>query len=253
MGEDFRNRIICGDALEEMRKMPDGSFDVVITSPPYNLRNSSGSSLKGAGRSCKWKNAALSKGYDGYSDDMPEDEYIAWQRECLEEMYRLVPDTGAVFYNHKWRVQKGLMQDRREIVEGFPVRQVIIWQRAGGMNFNDGYFVPTYEVIYLIPKPKFCLRKGKNGYGDVWKINQEHSNSHPAPFPEELPRRILDATGARTVLDPFSGSGTTCAAAKRMGVEYTGIDKSEEYCASAEERIKAIGCSASLDDFKDMT
>ena len=65
-------------------------------------------------------------------------------------MMRVLKPTGAIFYNHKWRIQKGLLQDRADIVNDFPVRQIIIWQRAGGINFNPGYFLPTYEVIYLI-------------------------------------------------------------------------------------------------------
>src|SRR5260364_404403 len=76
-------------------------------------------------------------------------EYVAWQRACLIEMLRLLPEHGAIFYNHKWRVQDGLLQDRHDIVGQFPVRQIIIWRRKGGINFNAGYFLPTYEVIYL--------------------------------------------------------------------------------------------------------
>jgi site-specific DNA-methyltransferase (adenine-specific) len=72
-------------------------------------------------------------------------------------MMRLIPNTGAIFYNHKWHVQNGVLQDRQNIVAGFPVRQIIIWQRKGGLNFNPGYFVPTYEVIYLIAKKTFAL------------------------------------------------------------------------------------------------
>ena len=83
---------------------------------------------------------------------MPHEEYVQWQRACLTEMMRLIPDTGAIFYNHKWRTQNKLLQTRNDIVDGFPVRQIIIWQRAGGHNFNNQYFVPTYEVIYLICK-----------------------------------------------------------------------------------------------------
>ena len=60
---------------------------------------------------------------------MPYDQYVEWQRECLRAMYRLLTDNGAIFYNHKWQIQAGLLQDRREIVEGFPVRQIIIWRR----------------------------------------------------------------------------------------------------------------------------
>ncbi len=67
---------------------------------------------------------------------MPHDEYVAWQRACLSECMRVIKDDGAIFYNHKWRVQAGLLQDRSDIVAGFPVRQIIIWKRKGGINFN---------------------------------------------------------------------------------------------------------------------
>ncbi len=119
---------------------------------------------------------------------MPHADYVVWQRRCLTEMMRLIPDTGAIFYNHKWRVQNGVLQDRQDIVSGFPVRQVIIWQRKGGLNFNPGYFVPTYEVIYLIAKKGFCLAPKANGAGDVWSFTQEMNNDHPAAFPRERPR-----------------------------------------------------------------
>ena len=114
------------------------------------------------GRGGKWANADLIKGYKDHADNMPYDEYIAWQRAALKEMLRVTKDDGAIFYNHKWRVQNGLIQDRHEILDGFPVRQIIIWKRKGGINFNPGYFLPTYEVIYLIAKPKFKLAKGAN-------------------------------------------------------------------------------------------
>lgn len=96
----------------------------------------------------------LIKGYATYDDNMPYEQYCKWQKECLQEMFRLIKDTGAIFYNHKWRVQDGLIQDRREIVQDFPIRQIIIWRRKGGINFNARYFLPTYEVIYLIAKWK---------------------------------------------------------------------------------------------------
>jgi site-specific DNA-methyltransferase (adenine-specific) len=114
---------------------------------------------------------------------MPHEKYVAWQRECLTEMLRLIKDTGAIFYNHKWRVQDGLIQDRQDIVTGFLVRQIIIWRRKGGINFNPGYFLPTYEVIYLIAKPKFKLVPKANAVGDVWEFTQEMNSDHPAPFP----------------------------------------------------------------------
>src|SRR3990167_1402409 len=154
--DSFINQVLCGDVLEVLRRLPDAAADLVVTSPPYNLKNSTGNGMKD-GRGGKWANAALQKGYSHHDDCMPHDDYVRWQRDCLKELMRIIPEYGAIFYNHKWRVQNGVLQDRQDIMSGFPVRQIIIWRRKGGFNFNPGYFVPTYEVIYLIAKPKFKI------------------------------------------------------------------------------------------------
>ena len=221
-----------------MRQIPHNSIDLVITSPPYNLKNSTGNGMKN-GRGGKWSNAALMNGYSHHDDAMPHDKYVAWQRTCLTEMMKLLKDDGAIFYNHKWRVQNGLLQNREDIVSGFPVRQIIIWQRKGGINFNPGYFLPTYEVIYLIANPKFRLAPKANAYGDVWSFTQEMGNPHPAPFPTALIDRIVASTKAHTILDPFIGSGTTAVVAQARQRDYIGIEISPEYSRMARERIKA--------------
>ena len=235
--DDYVDRILCGDCLDTMRRMPDACVDLVITSPPYNLKNSTGNGFRD-GRGGKWPDAALQNGYATYDDNMPYDLYVAWQRECLAEMLRLTRPDGAVFYNHKWRVQAGLLQDRREILEGFPVRQILIWKRKGGINFNSGYFLPTYEVIYLLAKPGFHLAPKANAAGDVWEFAQDMNNEHPAPFPTALVERIITSTDAQLVMDPFSGSGTTAVVAKALGRHYIGIDISPDYCAGARRRIE---------------
>ena len=190
------------------------------------------------GRGGKWSSAALLEGYKSHGDNMPHEEYVSWQRESLAEMLRLLTPDGAIFYNHKWRVQGGLLQDRSDIVDGFPVRQILIWRRKGGINFNPGYFLPTYEVIYLIAKPKFRLAPKANAVGDVWEFTQESDNSHPAPFPVALIDRIVSSTSAELVLDPFVGSGTTAISALNNGRDYIGIELSKEYANSARQRIR---------------
>lgn len=225
-----------GDSLELMRKIPDNSIDVILTSPPYNLKNSTGNGMKD-GRGGKWANAALVKGYANYDDNMPADEYAEWQYQNLKEMYRIIKDDGAIFYNHKWRVQGGKMQDRSDIIRDLPVRQVIIWRRKGGINFNKGYFLPTYEVIYLIPKPKFSLAPKANAFGDVWEFSQDLKNPHPAPFPFDLADRVVKSTTGSIILDPFMGSGTTALAAIANDRHYIGIEKSDEYVKMANDRI----------------
>ena len=235
--QNFINKIICGDTVEIMRQIPDSKVDLVITSPPYNLKNSTGNGMKD-GRGGKWANAALQNGYTHHDDCMPHDKYVKWQRDCLAQMMRLIHDSGAIFYNHKWRVQDGQLQDRQDIVSGFPVRQIIIWKRKGGLNFNAGYFLPTYEVIYLIAKQGFKLAPKANAYGDVWEFTQEMKNEHPAAFPVSLIDRIVSSTNAKIILDPFMGSGTTAISAMNFDRNFIGIDISPEYCKMAEERIQ---------------
>jgi site-specific DNA-methyltransferase (adenine-specific) len=149
--ENFLNQILCGDSIEVMKQIPDNSIDLIVTSPPYNIKNSTGNGLKDT-RGSKWKNGSLQYGYSHHDDCMDHKDYVEWQRKCLAEMVRITRDDGAIFYNHKWRVQDGLLQDRHDIIGGLPLRQIIIWKRKGGFNFNPGYFLPTYEVIYIIAK-----------------------------------------------------------------------------------------------------
>jgi len=237
--QDFENKIICGDCLEVMKDVPDQSIDLVVTSPPYNLgiRKTFGNTQNWKG---KWNKSKLqSLGYDQHDDYMPETQYIDWQKKILVECFRVIKETGAIFYNHKWRVQHGLFQQRSEIIEGLPLRQIIIWKKAGGINFNEGYFLPTYEVIYLLAKPKFKLAPKTNRYGDVWEITQEKGSWHPAPFPVELASRCVESTTGSIVLDPFIGSGTVAVACKNLNKKYIGIDISQEYCDKAEARLVA--------------
>jgi modification methylase len=235
---DFINKIICGDCLETMKKIPDNSIDLIVTSPPYNLKNSTGNGMKANTKSGKWAGAALQNGYTHHNDCMPHDEYAEWQKSCLTEMFRIIKNDGAIFYNHKWRVQNGLLQDRQDIVADFPVRQIIIWRRKGGINFNPGYFLPTYEVIYLITKPAFKLAPKANAFGDVWEFTQEMKNEHPAPFPVALIERIISSTSAQLILDPFNGSGTTSVVASGLKRNFIGIELSPEYCELANKRLE---------------
>ena len=235
--ENIRNKIIQGDCLEVMRALPEKSIDIVITSPPYNLLNSTGNGLKKNTNCGKWKNASIKDGYKDYNDNMPYPEYIEWQKQCVAEMYRLIKEDGVIFYNNKNRVQAGLLQDRREIVKDFPLRQIITWKRSGAINFNAGYFLPTTEQIYMICNKSFKLRKGANKWTDVWEIKQEMKNPHPAPFPEALIDRIIESTAGMLVLDPFGGSGTTAVCARKDNRDFILIEKSQSYCQIARKRI----------------
>lgn len=228
------NLIIHDDCLRAMRGMPAESIKAIITSPPYNIS---------VGGRPEGEIKVLIQKYAGHDDNMPRDEYVAWMRDVMGEMMRLISPDGAIFWNHKNPIKDGLMIDNSEIVRGFPVRQQIIWARTGAFAFNPHYFAPSHEIIYLICKPKFRLKNGMHKMMDVWHIHQERNNpDHPTPFPIEIPLRCIKAAVAEgdeksIILDPFSGSGTTAIAATKLGVRWIGIEKSEEYVVLARERI----------------
>ena len=248
--------VVCGDCLELMKALPDGCVDAVITSPPYNLGASPWPHLghwkpgdSPSGKS-KWRNG--SDGSGGVTYGMVRDakawiEYVEWQRACLRESWRVITQNGAVFYNHKPRVIGGRLWLPLELNPELELRQIVIWARAGGMNFNPTAYVPTYEWVMIFAKPTFRLRdKAASGAGDVWYIPQEPCEQHPAPFPEALPMTILETTLIAKVLDPFLGSGTTAIAALKLGRHFLGMEISPEYCRIAEERILLVKAQPSL-------
>lgn len=253
--------IEVNDVLTFLQKQADASIPLFLFSPPYNLGNIDGTWLPGAkhtghyaidlplGRrggkhgmgkkGGKWDGGALANGYDDYGDNMPWSEYIAWQKAILIECWRCLPEHGAIFYNHKPRTLAGVLLEPRDYVPtDLTIRQRIIWARAGGVNFNPGYYCPTHEEILIIAKPDFRLKsKGASGAGSVWYIPQEASTWHPAPFPLALAERVLETTMPALVCDPFSGSGTVARAAKRFGIDFIGCDRNAAYVERANQEI----------------
>lgn len=245
--------IYHGDCEEVLPSL--GPVDLVITSPPYNLGVSTGGSfghpdwnarMKERGGGGKWHGGALADGYESFDDALPPEEYLMWQRRCVRLMWDVLSPAGAIFYNHKPRVQAGmLMMPTQYIPPGLPIRQVVIWARAGGVNFAPTHYCPTHEWIVIVAPDAFRLKsKGASGVGDVWTIPQESNTLHPAPFPLALPARAIETTAPASVLDPFMGSGTTLVAAKAAGVKAIGIDVSERYCDLAASR-----CAQEVLDF----
>ena len=238
----------CGAILPEL---PAGGVDLVFTSPPYNLGGEPWPHLghfrkgdKASGGKGKFKRGCCSaRGalYASHRDDMPWGQYVLWQRHILLECWRQLKEVGAIYFNHKPRVVGESLWLPLELNPALPLRQVIVWSRAGGVNYTTTAYVPTHEWIMVLAKPAFRLRdKSASGVGDVWHIPQRAEKRHPAAFPLPLPVRAIETTGARVVLDPFAGIGTTLLAAKSCGVEAIGIEIEERYCEVAARRLDAM-------------
>lgn len=221
---------------------------MIFTSPPYNLGNYDGEKpnfhLNSSSEKAGWNaSTSIGKGYASHSDDLPWDEYVAWQKEFLRECWRLIPDTGAIYYNHKPRIVKKRLTTPLELVpDDILLRQIVIWARGSGMNFNKAFYVPSHEWIMIFAKPGFKLDKAGGDEKDVWTVNAERKNSHPAPFPVELPAKaIRSVSGAKVILDPFCGSGSTGLAAIRAGRKFIGIELDDGYADIAEKRLADEG------------
>jgi site-specific DNA-methyltransferase (adenine-specific) len=230
-------RLILGDCLEVLPLLAKCSVDLVITSPPYNLGNTTGggfplghySSAGGITKrsGCgKWSGGDLVNGYGAHDDNMPHHEYVEWQRTVLTECWRLIRNNGAIFYNHKPRVLGGILVTPFDYLPAdVAVRQIVIWQRAGGINFSPAFYLPTHEWVMVIAPRDFRLKsKGASGVGDVWYIPQESNTEHPAPFPLDLPLKILETVNGLTVLDPFMGSGTVAVACIQEERKFVGCE-----------------------------
>ncbi len=237
----------CRDVLPTL-----GLVDLVFTSPPYNMGNTrgggmparvrghypDGAPMSARGGSGKWSGGALANGYGLHDDNMPHDAYVAWQKDVLRLCYAQLSDVGAIFYNHKARIFDGRCITPLDYNPDLPLRQIIVWARAGGVNFSPAFYLPMHEWVAVFAKDGFRLKsKEASGAGDVWYIPQEANTPHPAPFPVALPQRAISTTAATIVCDPFMGSGSTGVAAVKCGRQFVGIELEPKWFDLACRRI----------------
>jgi site-specific DNA-methyltransferase (adenine-specific) len=231
--------LYLGDCREILPTL--GKVDLIVTSPPYNLGNVPITSIRakfGHPRSL-WRAAKIGEGYGVHSDDMPLDEYEQWQKIILSLCWNILAENGAIFYNHKPRPRsREIWLPLNCIPQEIPIRQIIIWKRNAGFNFSPCHFLPTHEWVVLLAKHDFELRsRGASGIGDVWDFPAMPAD-HPAPFPMQLPLNAIEPTDADLILDPFCGSGTTGAAALRLGRKFIGIEIEPDYFEMSCRRIE---------------
>ncbi len=207
---------------------------IIVTSPPYNMGLVPGGNGRGMYRpGASTKGGRFRDGYAEPDDDaMPQDQYDQLRRDELAVMWELLPEDGAIFWNHRQRIEHGKVRLPLGMDFPIPLRQVVTWDRKTGIGANLRHFCSVAEWIFLFAKPEFGLvSHSASGEGDIWRLGMAQEDfGHPAPFPLSLPARAITSTGARSVLDPFAGTGTTLLAAKMAGIPAVGIEKSERYC-----------------------
>ena len=236
------DRIYC-QSSELMDQLPDGSVALMITSPPYNV----------------------GKEYDG---DLSLDDYLGLLHRVFAETYRVIEAGGRVAVNVANLGRKPYLPLNHHVGQiltdvGFMLRGEIIWQKAKGAGGSCAWGSwqsaknPTLRDIheYVIIGCKESYRRLRSGTDSisrddfldatvsVWNIPPESARrvGHPAPFPIELPKRLIELYSFEgdLILDPFAGAGSTALAAIEAGRHYVGYDTDPEYVALAEARIAA--------------
>src|SRR5262247_2546650 len=253
MARHFKDRVIEGDCIAEMRKLAAASVDLVFADPPYNMQL--GGSLTRPDQSH----------VDGVDDEWDKFEdfaaYDAFTRAWLAEARRVLKPNGAIWvigsYHNIFRLGAAL-QDL-----GFWIQNDIVWRKTNPMpNFRGKRFTNAHET--LIWAGRDAKSRVTFNYEAMKALNDDVQmrsdwlfpicsgperlkdgvgrKAHPTQKPEALLSRILLASTnpGDLVLDPFFGTGTTGAAAKRLGRRWLGIERDSVYAAAAQERIAGV-------------
>jgi len=246
------NQIIHGDCIEVLGSLPENSVDVIFADPPYNLQLQND-----LYRPNMTKVDAVNDGWDKFSDFKEYDEFT---REWLSASRRVLKETGTIWvigsYHNIYRVG-AIMQDL-----GFWFLNDIVWVKANPMpNFRGVRFTNAHETMIWAQKKKgakytFNHHSMKALNDDLqmrsdWyiplatgkqRVKMNGEKAHSTQKPEGLLYRVILASSnpGDVILDPFFGSGTTGAVAKKLGRHWIGIERDRKYIKVGRKRIDAV-------------
>ncbi len=235
------NTFILGSA-ENMKELPDNSIHLMITSPPYNVTKE-------------------------YDDDLSLSEYLKLLENAFKETYRVLINGGRACINvanlgRKPYIPLSDYISKMMLAIGFNMRGEIIWNKAASASPSTAWgswqsaanpiLRDVHEYILVFSKGDYKREKIEKENSitkeqfmewtkSIWTMNAESARriGHPAPFPEELPFRLIQLYSFKgdIVLDPFIGSGTTAVSAIKSERNFVGYDTNQEYISLAENRL----------------
>jgi modification methylase len=248
------NTVYCGKCEEFIPQLYNESIDLAITSPPYNVDLGN--------------NKHNSHGYDIYKDNKEHLQYISDLKNVFKMLKPKMVSGGRVCINIG-DAKNGAIPTHSDIIQfmtrelGYLIKTTIIWNKSqignrtswgSFMSPSNPSFPTPFEYILVFCKDT-QQKIGKKEYITVnkgefvenslalWTIKPEteaQKYGHPAPFPIELPYRLIQQLSYKddTVLDPYSGSGTTCLAAEMLGRKWIGFEMSKYYTKMSTKRLK---------------
>lgn len=227
------------DCMIGMARYPDNYFDLIITSPPYNL----GKIHHTGGKRFP--------AYSTYSDDMPESEYQKWQIAFLDECHRVLKNSGSMFYNHKNRIISGASITPYEWIlkSKFITKQELVWFN-GSQNFDPIRFYPMTERVFWLVKDRATVLQNLINHHDLFDWQPEGTDKqHKRSFPLKMVKDILTCFPNKGIcLDPFMGSGTTAIACYDMGFDAVGFELDEDYFKQSTKRLNDFMAQPKLEE-----
>ncbi|MHA1228336.1 MAG: DNA-methyltransferase [Candidatus Hodarchaeales archaeon] len=244
--ESVIDKVIQGDCLEVMRKIPDNSIDITFADPPFNLK----------------------KKYTSYYDKQETEVYLSWCKQWLIQMVRITKPTGSIFVHNvpKWLIYFGSYLNELAIFRhwiawdamGPPLGKTLLPNHYGILYYVKSEWFKFYDIRMLHKRCRKChyiLQDygGKKGQmhqfgplaSDVWTDihrirHKTRRDEHPCQLPVHLLERLLlmSSDEGDIVLDPFIGTGTTAIAAKKLGRKYIGVDVDPKYVEIANKKLE---------------
>jgi len=243
--KNLLNSIICGDCIETLGKIDQPFADLIFADPPFNIGYK----------------------YDKYHDEVASDKYTGWTKDWMTACKKVLKPTGSFYIaiGDDYAANVKIIADEL----GLFMRNWIIWHYTFGQQTKDKFARSHTHIFYFVNNPKnftfndYAVRvpsdrqliyadKRANPAGkipdDVWEDSRvcgtfkERTGWHPCQMPEQLLMRIVAASSnaGDCVLDPFVGSGTTAAAARKLQRNYVGIEISADYAKKARQRLKEL-------------
>lgn len=231
------------DCLVTMSNMADNSVDCVITSPPYNMnlriRN---------GKYCSRQIVKeISTKYDGYSDNLPIEDFYRWQKSVISELLRISP---LVFYNIA--IVTGSKRAFFRLIGDFAdeLKDIFIWDKKHGQPSMQERVVNRQSELILafgrdgISREFKTARFQRGTMSDILQIGRgrKKMKNHGACFPDSLVSVLLENFTKKgdIIYDPFMGSGTTGFVCAQMGRVFIGSEINHKYCQYAQDRINGL-------------
>ncbi|MBA7672859.1 hypothetical protein ES703_81046 [subsurface metagenome] len=253
------NKIICGDCIDVLSKVRKPFADLIFADPPFNIGYK----------------------YDKYNDKQKREQYVTWTEDWMRACKRVLKPTGSFYIaigdEHAADVKR--IADELQLV----MRNWLIWHYTFGQQMKNKFARSHTHIFYFVndeknftfndcavrvPSDRQLIYNDKraNPSGkmpdDVWTeyprvcgTFKERAGWHPCQMPENLLKRIIAVSSNRRdcVLDPFSGSGTTAAAAYQLARNYVGVEISQEYVEKARKRLAELKRRGGRNQFLDFT